>query len=83
MRVDAAEDLGPRLYPVRRLNPFCTPPFSHPCAGVSGNQSKTVTEYGSTSMKASMTLGPPRLRPQWMAASTSSTFRALRQGTLK
>ena len=27
-----------------------------------------------------MTLGPPRLRPQWMAASTSSTFRALRQG---
>lgn len=51
--------------------------------GASGDQSKMVTEYGSTSMKASMTLGPPRESPQWMASSNCWTFPALRQGTPK
>lgn len=46
-------------------------------------QSKTVCEYGATSTKASMTLGPSRLSPHSMAASNSAALRAGRQGTPK
>src|SRR5690349_24840162 len=55
------------------------------CAGAGasiekrGSQSKTVAEYAPASMKASITLGPPRSNAQSRAALNSSRFFAGRR----
>ncbi len=47
------------------------------------DQSYTVSEYGFTSIKASITLGPLRLKPQSMASLNPPASLAARQGTPK